>query len=192
MGKRSEPSLGKSPKKKAAKKTSKKAAPKKAVKKSPKKVAKKAVAVKPPVKKKVGRKPAVKAAPPDKTPAKKRGRPKGSKSRVRKVPENIIASRDLTKKFKPNERWMILELHDQEADLHVIYDTLECELVRIFGEVTPFFIPAYVERIKDKTVGVDLIGGYVFRAEDGRIRVPPGQNAKSLHQGRDQKPAEVR
>lgn len=93
---------------------------------------------------------------------KKRGRPKGSKSRSKSVPANVAASRDLTSKHKRNDVWMIVELHDQETDTHVMYDLLECEIVRIFGDQVGFFIPSYVEKVKDKSIGMDLIAGYVF------------------------------
>jgi len=93
---------------------------------------------------------------------KKRGRPKGSRSRSRQVPENVIISRDLASRYKADTSWMIIELHDQDSEMHVVYDALECELLRIFGYGVDFFIPAYVEKVKDKMVGIDLIGGYVF------------------------------
>ena len=94
--------------------------------------------------------------------AKKRGRPKGSKSRSKQLPDNVIASRDLSVRYKVDTCWMIVELHDQDSEMHIVYDVLECELLRVFGDKVGFFIPAYVERVKDKMIGIDLIGGYVF------------------------------
>jgi len=95
-------------------------------------------------------------------PKRRRGRPKGSRTRPKAVPANVAASRDLSSKHRRDGVWMIVELHDQESDTHTMYDLLECEIVRIFGDRTGFFIPAYVERVKDKCVGIDLIAGYVF------------------------------
>jgi len=57
---------------------------------------------------------------------------------------------------------MILEINDDGESLYERYELLESELIRVFGEETPFFIPSYIEKVKDKVVGIDLIGGYLF------------------------------
>lgn len=111
------------------------------------------------VARKAAGKPPAKATEPVR---RKRGRPKGSKTRAKAVPANVAASRDLSIKHRADGVWMIVELHDQEVEMHTMYDILECEIVRIFGDRVGFFIPAYVERVRDKTVGIDLIAGYVF------------------------------
>jgi transcription antitermination factor NusG len=57
---------------------------------------------------------------------------------------------------------MILEVNDDGESLYERYEFLESELIRVFGEETQFFIPAYIEKVKDKVIGIDLIGGYLF------------------------------
>jgi transcription antitermination factor NusG len=58
---------------------------------------------------------------------------------------------------------MILEVNDDDGgNLFERYELFESEIISVFGENTPFFIPAYIEKVKDKVVGMDLIGGYIF------------------------------
>jgi transcription antitermination factor NusG len=57
---------------------------------------------------------------------------------------------------------MILEVNDDGECLYERYELLESELIRMFGEETAFFIPSYIEKVKDKVIGIDLIGGYLF------------------------------
>jgi transcription antitermination factor NusG len=83
-------------------------------------------------------------------------------SRRHKLPATALMSRDLCAKHDPSGAWMILEVNDDGENLYDRYELLESELIRIFGEEVQFFIPAYIEKIKDKIVGVDLIGGYLF------------------------------
>jgi len=71
-------------------------------------------------------------------------------------------SRDLHARHAADGAWMILEVNDDGESLHERYELLEAEVIRVFGELVGFFIPAYIERIKDKVVGIDLIGGYLF------------------------------
>lgn len=83
-------------------------------------------------------------------------------SRRNRLPDTAVASRDLSAKYPPLGVWMILEVNDDGETLYERYELLESEIISIFGDDTSFFIPAYIEKVKDKIVGMDLIGGYIF------------------------------
>jgi len=84
------------------------------------------------------------------------------KASAHRLSQTALMSRDLNAKYPAASQWMILEVNDDGESLFERYELIEAELLEIFGNETPFFIPSYIEKIKDKVVGLDLIGGYVF------------------------------
>lgn len=94
--------------------------------------------------------------------ARKNVRSPAKTGRRNKLPQTAVVSRDLSAKYDPAGVWMILEVNDDGESLYERYELLESEIIRVFGDDTSFFIPAYIEKVKDKTIGIDLIGGYLF------------------------------
>ena len=96
------------------------------------------------------------------------GRPrKTRKTRRRRikrapVPRTVLLSRDLRAKHDRASEWMILALNGDDEETHSRYDLIEAEILRVFGENVEFFIPSFVEKVKDRAVGMDLMTGYVF------------------------------
>lgn len=85
-----------------------------------------------------------------------------SLSRRNRLPRTAEESRDLSVKHPPKSVWMIIEINDDGENLFDRYEIIEAEIISVFGETTAFFIPSYIEKVKDKVIGIDLIGGYVF------------------------------
>jgi len=93
---------------------------------------------------------------------KKVGKQKSKPIRRNKTPETALLSRDLLARYPVQSAWMILEVNDDGESLYERYGAIESEILVTFGDFTNFFIPAYIEKVKDKIVGMDLMGGYVF------------------------------